>query len=89
MTPVLMIALAAGLALVPLMIGAGEPGKELPHPVAIVILGGLISATLLDALLTPILFLQFVVRPLRHLIDARRDAVSGDGTTTPAAVHAS
>lgn len=89
MTPVLMIALAAGLALVPLMIGAGEPGKELPHPAAIVILGGLISATLLDALLTPILFLQFVVRPLRHLIDARRDAMSVDGTTTPAAVHAS
>jgi heavy-metal exporter, HME family len=56
LTPVLMTALAAGLALVPLLIGAGEPGREILHPVAVTIFGGLISATLLDAVVTPVLF---------------------------------
>ncbi|MSO94008.1 MAG: efflux RND transporter permease subunit [Rhodospirillales bacterium] len=67
MTPVLMTALSAGLALIPLIIEGGEPGKEILSPVAVVILGGLISATLLDAVLTPILFLRFGERPLRRL----------------------
>jgi heavy-metal exporter, HME family len=88
MTPVLMTALSAGLALVPLMIGAGEPGKELLHPVAIVIFGGLVSATLLDAVLTPILFWRFGARPLGRLIEARRDADAVSGAPTSAAVHA-
>ncbi len=87
MTPVLMTALSAGLALVPLMIGAGEPGKELLHPVAIVIFGGLISATLLDAVLTPILFLKFGARPLQRLIDTRREE-EATSSTAAAAVHA-
>ena len=47
------------LALVPLMIDAHAPGKEILHPVAITIFGGLISATALDAFLTPILLLRF------------------------------
>ena len=59
LTPVLMTALAAGIALVPLLIGAHEPGKEILHPVAVTIFGGLISATLLDAFLTPTLVLLF------------------------------
>ncbi len=59
LTPVLMTALSAGLALIPLAIGAEAPGKEILHPVAITILGGLISATLLDTLVTPILFHRF------------------------------
>ncbi len=88
MTPVLMTALSAGLALVPLMIGAGEPGKELLHPVAIVIFGGLISATLLDAVLTPILFLKFGAKPLARLIAERREAEAVSGTPSSAAVHA-
>ena len=67
MTPVLMTALSAGFALIPLMIGADAPGKELLHPVAITIFGGLISATLLDAFLTPILFLRFGRAPLEQL----------------------
>jgi len=53
LTPVLMTALSAGFALLPLMIGADAPGKEILHPVAITIFGGLVSATLLDTLLTP------------------------------------
>ncbi len=67
LTPVLMTALAAGIALVPLMIGADEPGKEILNPVAVTIFGGLISATLLDGLLTPVLFLLFGLKPLERL----------------------
>ena len=67
LTPVLMTALAAGIALVPLMIGADEPGKEILHPVAITIFGGLVTATLLDAFLTPVLFLMFGRKPLERL----------------------
>jgi heavy-metal exporter, HME family len=65
--PVLMTALAAGIALVPLLIGAEEPGKEILHPVAVTIFGGLISATLLDAFLTPTLFLLFGRKALARL----------------------
>ncbi len=59
LTPVLMTALAAGFALIPLAVGAEAPGKEILHPVAITILGGLVSATLLDTFVTPILFHRF------------------------------
>jgi HME family heavy-metal exporter len=68
--PVLMTALAAGIALVPLMIGADEPGKDLLCPVALTIFGGLITATLLDAFLTPVLFLLLGREPLQRLAAA-------------------
>ena len=74
--PVLMTAVAAGIALVPLMIGADAPGKELLSPVAIAIFGGLITATLLDAFLTPTLFLLFGRKPLERLASVE------DGLTT-------
>ncbi|QIJ77513.1 MMPL family transporter [Methylobacterium sp. NI91] len=67
LAPVLMTALSAGVALVPLLIGADAPGKEILHPVAVTIFGGLISATLLDTVLTPILFLTFGRKPLERL----------------------
>jgi heavy-metal exporter, HME family len=67
LTPVLMTALAAGIALVPLMIGMDEPGKEILSPVAVTIFGGLVSATLLDAFLTPTLFLLFGEKALARL----------------------
>ena len=67
LTPVLMTALSAGFALLPLMIGADAPGKEILHPVAIVIFGGLITSTLLDTLLTPVLFLRYGAKPLARL----------------------
>jgi len=53
------------------MIGADAPGKEILHPVAITIFGGLISSTLLDTLLTPILFLRYGEKPLMRLIEER------------------
>jgi HME family heavy-metal exporter len=56
LTPVLMTALVAACALLPLLLSADAPGKEILHPVAVVIFGGLLSSTLLDSLLTPLMF---------------------------------
>ncbi|MFZ5731696.1 MAG: efflux RND transporter permease subunit [Pseudomonadota bacterium] len=67
LTPVLMTALSAGVALTPLLIDAATPGKEILHPVAVTIFGGLISATLLDTLLTPVLVLRYGEQPLERL----------------------
>lgn len=73
MTPVLMTAVSAGLALVPLMLAADEPGREILHPLAVTIFGGLVSATLIDAVLTPLLFLTFGRKPLARIV-AEHDA---------------
>jgi HME family heavy-metal exporter len=81
LTPVLMTALSAGVALIPLMIDAGTPGKEILHPVAITIFGGLISATALDAFLTPILLLKY-----GHAAIERLRAPSGADLATSTAV---
>ena len=56
LTPVLMTALVAAFALTPLLLSADAPGKEILHPVAVVIFGGLVSSTLLDTLLTPLVY---------------------------------
>ena len=56
LVPVLMTALSAGIALIPLVLSPGEPGKEILHPVAVAIVGGLISSTLLDLVVTPAVF---------------------------------
>lgn len=64
LSPILMTALAAGLALVPLALRGDQPGNEILTPMAIVILGGLSSSTLLNMLLVPALFLRFA-RPAR------------------------
>lgn len=57
--PILMTALAAGLALVPLALSAGRPGSEIQAPMAIVILAGLASSTVLNMLVLPALYLRF------------------------------
>lgn len=59
LSPILMTALTAGLALIPLAIGGGEPGNELQTPMAIVIIGGLVSATLLNMVVLPALYWLF------------------------------
>jgi CzcA family heavy metal efflux pump len=59
LVPVLMTALVAALALLPLTMDAQASGKEILYPVAVVILGGLISSTLLDMIVTPIVFYMF------------------------------
>jgi heavy-metal exporter, HME family len=77
LTPVLMTALSAGLALIPLLFGADEAGREILHPVAVTIFGGLLSATALDTLLTPLLFLVFGRKPLERLTEqARADGMA-------------
>ena len=73
LTPVLMTALSAGFALIPLMIGASEPGKEILHPVAVTIFGGLVTATLLDTFLTPLLFHRFGRPALERLRDVQQE----------------
>ncbi len=75
LTPVLMTAFSAGFALLPLMIGADAPGKEILHPVAITIFGGLVSATLLDTLLTPVLFHKLGRKPLERLLTPNADGL--------------
>ncbi len=65
--PILMTALAAGIALVPLVFAAQEPGKEILNPVAIVIVGGLFSSTLLGLLLTPAMFYAFCRKTVRRI----------------------
>jgi HME family heavy-metal exporter len=72
-----MTALSAGLALIPLLLGAGEPGREILHPVAVTIFGGLISATLLDAIVTPVLFALFGEKPLERLRASERETTAG------------
>jgi heavy-metal exporter, HME family len=76
LSPVLMTALSAGLALTPLLFGADEPGREILHPVAVTIFGGLLSATLLDTLLTPVLFLSFGRGAVERLAADRVGALS-------------
>ncbi len=78
LTPVLMTALSAGFALIPLMIGASEPGKEILHPVAVTIFGGLITATLLDTFLTPLLFHRFGRPALERLRERQRETKTAE-----------
>lgn len=73
LTPVLMTALVAAFALTPLLMSADAAGKEILYPVAVVIFGGLISSTLLDTLLTPLLFARFGKNATNHAIKAKTD----------------
>ncbi|MGH3456777.1 efflux RND transporter permease subunit [Aeromicrobium sp.] len=59
LAPILMTALATGLAIVPLAVAGSIPGHEIEHPMALVILGGLITATLLNLFIIPSLYLKF------------------------------
>jgi len=59
LVPVLMTALSAGIGLIPLVLAADQPGKEILHPVAVVICGGLVTSTLLGLGVTPTIFYNF------------------------------
>ena len=77
LTPVLMTALVAAFALTPLLLAADAPGKEILHPVAVVIFGGLVSSTLLDTLLTPVLYWLFGEKATQRLTQLEPDAPDG------------
>jgi Cu/Ag efflux pump CusA len=59
LSPVLMTALCAGLALVPLVLAGAEPGNELQAPMGVVILGGLLTSTALNMIVVPALYTRF------------------------------
>ncbi len=69
LSPVLMTALVTAFALAPLLFEAERPGTEILNPVAVVIFSGLISSTLLDTFLTPVLFWLFARRDAERLLD--------------------
>lgn len=59
LVPVLMTALTAALSLIPLVLASNQPGKEILQPLAVVVLGGILTSTLLDQLVTPAIFYKF------------------------------
>lgn len=75
LAPVLMTALTSGIGLVPLVLAAGEPGKEILYPVATVILGGLISSTLLDFFVHPALFWLMGLKEAERVVNESHDAI--------------
>ncbi|MEX0727310.1 MAG: efflux RND transporter permease subunit [Planctomycetaceae bacterium] len=79
LAPVLMTALTSGIGLVPLVMAAGEPGKEILYPVATVILGGLVSSTLLDFFVHPALFWLFGRRSAERSLLSRPEANLSEG----------
>lgn len=72
LVPVLMTALVAALALLPLTMDAQASGKEILYPVAVVILGGLISSTLLDMIVTPVVFYMFGEKALKKYFESKK-----------------
>jgi CzcA family heavy metal efflux pump len=73
LVPVLMTALTAGLSLIPFILAADAPGKEILHPLAVVVLGGILTSTLLDQIVTPAVFYKFG-KPVADKIIAERKA---------------
>ncbi|KWN13693.1 efflux RND transporter permease subunit [Burkholderia ubonensis] len=63
LSPILMTTLCTALALLPLVVAGGEPGYEIEHPMAVVILGGLVTSTLLTLFIVPFMYLRFGGRP--------------------------
>ncbi len=76
LAPVLMTALTSGIGLVPLALAAGEPGKEILYPVATVIIGGLISSTLLEFLVRPALFWTTGIGSARRVVGAGQEQIA-------------
>ena len=69
LAPILMTALAAGLALLPLVVAGNIAGHEIEHPMAVVILGGIVTSTIINLLVIPVLYLSFgagIVAPTKH-----------------------
>lgn len=76
LAPVLMTALTSGIGLVPLAMAAGEPGKEILYPVATVIIGGLITSTLLEFLVRPALFWTIGMGAARRVVESSEQNIN-------------
>ncbi len=74
LVPVMMTALTAGLSLLPFVLAADAPGKEILHPLAVVLIGGILTATLFDQIVTPTVFYRFG-KPIAERIIAKRDKI--------------
>ena len=79
LVPVLMTALTAGLSLVPFILAADAPGKEILHPLAVVVLGGILTSTLLDQLVTPAVFYKFGRHSAERVIIEREKGINDTG----------
>jgi Cu/Ag efflux pump CusA len=77
LSPILMTALATGLALVPLVVAGSIPGHEIEHPMAIVILGGLVTSTLLNLFVVPALYLKFGRQRERNPLSGQMGVAAG------------
>jgi Cu/Ag efflux pump CusA len=77
LVPVMMTALTAGLSLIPFILAADAPGKEILHPLAVVVLGGILTSTLLDQLVTPAVFYKFGRKISERVINERGRAGNG------------
>ncbi len=71
--PVFMTALTAIFALFPILLSKGDPGKEILYPVAVVIVGGLITSTILDILVTPVVFYGFAKKAVLKMKEEKND----------------
>ena len=81
LNPILMTALTSALALIPLIVNRDEPGNEIQSPMAIVVLGGLVSSTLLNIYVMPIVYRWYAQR--RGLHEARRAAGTAHEASLP------
>ncbi len=77
LVPVMMTALTAGLSLIPFVLAADAPGKEILHPLAVVVLGGILTSTLLDQIVTPAVFYKFGKPSAERIIAEREGRESG------------
>jgi len=75
LVPVLMTALTAILGLIPLVLAGAEAGKEILYPVAVVIIGGLLSSTLLDIFVTPTIFYHFGKKSAEYAVEKNKQTV--------------
>src|SRR5918998_398659 len=82
LSPILMTALVTGVGLIPLALGANEPGKEIQQPMAVVILGGIVTSTFLNMIVIPALYLKYgraeAHQPSRDYPRERELAPTGD-----------
>jgi Cu/Ag efflux pump CusA len=77
LAPVLMTAFTSFFGLLPLLFGAGQPGKEILYPLTVVVFGGMLGSTILDQIVTPALFYAFGSGVVGRGRDSEEDAGLG------------